>query len=151
MVVDAAITVDTSELSWPTVGEGRRNRSAAIAFSAVLSRTTTASALRHKRFRVSTELYGCTTTSDWLCDWFGNTEYVWISFLGKWSFSCSSRYDPIPDPVPPAIECASTNPSSESELSASRSIMSISVSCTADACAYPDAQLLPAPPPSGEM
>ena len=56
----------------------------------------------------------------------------------------------MPDPVPPAIECASTKPSRLSEPSASRSIMSMSVSCTPAACAKPLAQLLPAPPPSDD-
>lgn len=41
---------------------------------------------------------------------FGNTEYVCINFLGKWSLSRSKRYDPMPDPVPPAMEWDSTNP-----------------------------------------
>jgi hypothetical protein len=92
VVVLAAMTVETSELSWPTVGLAMRSRSAAMALSAVLSSTTTASALVVSRFSVRIELYGCTTTSlvcD--CDWLGKTEYVWMSFFGKWSFSCSSR------------------------------------------------------------
>lgn len=41
----------------------------------------------------------------------------------------------MPEPVPPAMEWHSTKPSSESEPSASRSIMSIRSSCTASACA----------------
>ena len=39
----------------------------AILSSAVLSSTTTASALRVNRLSVRMELYGCTTTSLWLC------------------------------------------------------------------------------------
>jgi hypothetical protein len=85
------LTVDTSELSCPTVGLAILSLSAAMAFSAVLSSTTTASAFSVSRLRVRMLLYGCTTTSLWLWLWLGNTEYVWISFLGKWSFSCSSR------------------------------------------------------------
>lgn len=38
-------------------------RSVAIRFNAVLSKTTTQSALCASRFKVSNELYGCTTTS----------------------------------------------------------------------------------------
>ena len=49
--------------------------STAILFRAVLSRTTTASALRASRLRVSRELYGCTTTSGELSQ-LGKTEYV---------------------------------------------------------------------------
>lgn len=73
VVVDAAITVDTSEFSCDTDGDAMRRRSAAIALSAVLSSTTTASALTVRRFMVRMLLYGCTTTSD--CDslWLGNT------------------------------------------------------------------------------
>jgi len=40
-----------------------------------LSSTTTASALRASLFSVSSELYGCTTTSGELSQ-LGNTEYV---------------------------------------------------------------------------
>lgn len=54
----------------------------------------------------------------------GKTEYVCMSFFGYLSVSLSSRNDPIPDPVPPAIEWQSTNPSRLSLLSASRSRMS---------------------------
>ena len=110
--------------------------------------TTTASALSVSRLSVSSELYGCTTTSDESA-WFGKTEYVWISFFGKWSFSRSSRNEPIPEPVPPAIEWQTRKPSSDSEPSASRSIISISSSCTCSAIEYPIAQLFPAPPPDG--
>ena len=81
----------------------------------VLTSTTTASALSVSRFSVSSELYGCTTTSDESA-WFGKTEYVWISFFGKWSFSRSSRNEPIPEPVPPAIEWQTRKPSSDSEV-----------------------------------
>ena len=100
--VDAAITVETSELICSTLGLSMCIRSVAMRLSAVLSNTTTASAFSVRRFSVSSELYGCTTTSDESA-WFGKTEYVWISFFGKWSFKCSKIYDPIPEPVPPAI------------------------------------------------
>lgn len=40
----------------------------------------------------------------------GNTEYVWINFLGYRSFRRSNRNEPMPDPVPPAIECNSMKP-----------------------------------------
>lgn len=45
-------------------------------FSALLSSTTTQSASSVRRFRVSMELYGCTTTSLLLSPSLGNTEYV---------------------------------------------------------------------------
>ena len=71
------MTVDTSELSCPTVGDGMRRRSTAMALSAVLSSTTTQSAFTVRRLSVRIELYGCTTTSEPVPpDWFGNTEYV---------------------------------------------------------------------------
>ena len=80
-----------------------------------------------------------------------------MSFLGKRSLSCSSRQEPIPEPVPnvsagagdgvgssllerrdggvglrapPAIEWHRRKPSSDSEPSASRSIISRISSCT---------------------
>ena len=55
--------VETSELICVKDGVSMCKRSVAIRFSAVLSRTTTQSALRVRRFRVSKELYGWTTTS----------------------------------------------------------------------------------------
>ena len=146
VVVLAAITADTSAFVCANVGFWMCSRSTAMRFSAVLSNTTTQSALRVNRFSVSNELYGCTTTS-LVSFWFGNTEYVCTSFLPYRSLSASSRYEPMPDPVPPAMEWHSTNPSNESDPSASRSIMSMISSVTASACAYPLAQLFPAPPP----
>jgi hypothetical protein len=109
-------------------------------------------------------LYGCTTTPEFCVS--GNTEYVWMSFFGYRSFSLSSRKLPRPDPVPPAIECNIMKPShsqyrpyytasyefcltsSESLPSDSRSIMSMTSSCTCSPMEYPAAQLLPAPVPS---
>mmetsp|Transcript_10886 Transcript_10886/g.36328 ORF Transcript_10886/g.36328 Transcript_10886/m.36328 type:complete len:271 (+) Transcript_10886:498-1310(+) len=148
VVVEAAMTVETKELTWCTDGLAMRRRSTAMRFSAVLSSTTTQSALTARRFSVSIELYGCTTTSDWSSSQFGKTEYVCTSFFGKCSFNASRMYEPMPEPVPPAMECVSTKPSKESELSASRSNMSIKTSRFSSACRYPEAQLLPAPPPS---
>ena len=58
VLVDAAITVETSELSSETDGVSIRSRSDAIRFKAALSRTTTESALVVKRLRASNELYG---------------------------------------------------------------------------------------------
>ena len=44
---------------------------------------TTQSAFWIKRFNVNIELYGCTTTSDARSlSIMGNTEYVWVNFLG---------------------------------------------------------------------
>mmetsp|Transcript_4594 Transcript_4594/g.13024 ORF Transcript_4594/g.13024 Transcript_4594/m.13024 type:complete len:279 (+) Transcript_4594:484-1320(+) len=149
VAVDAAMTVATSVFVCAMDGLSMCNLSAAIRFKAVLSRTTTASALRVSRFIVSTELYGCTTTSD-DSDWLGNTEYVWMSFFGYRSLSASRMNDPIPDPVPPAIECASVKPSRLSEYPASRSIMSSISSRTCSPWWYPLAQLFPAPPPLGD-
>jgi len=51
-------TVDTSEFSCPTVGLSIRSLSTAILLRAVLSSTTTQSALSVSRFNVSIELYG---------------------------------------------------------------------------------------------
>jgi hypothetical protein len=58
VVVDAAITVATREFVYETVGIGIFNLSTAILFNAVLSKTTTASALQASRFNVRRELYG---------------------------------------------------------------------------------------------
>ena len=63
VVVDAAITVATNEFVYDTVGIGIFNLSTAILFNAVLSNTTTASALQANLFNVSKLLYGYTTTS----------------------------------------------------------------------------------------
>ena len=84
------------------------SRSVRILANAALSSTTTASAWLVSRLSARSELYGCTTTSP-DCE-FGKTEYVVISFFGKRSLSRSSRYDPRPEPVPPAIECSSMKP-----------------------------------------
>lgn len=43
----------------------------------MLSKTTTASALRVRRLRVRIELYGCTTTSLWLCAGFRRWHWGW--------------------------------------------------------------------------
>lgn len=64
MVVDAPITVLTSWFVWSYVGACECRRSVAMRFSAALSSTTTLSAWSTSRFMVSTELYGCTTTSE---------------------------------------------------------------------------------------
>ena len=56
VVVDAAITVDTSALVCANVGFSMRSRSTAMRFNAVLSSTTTQSALRVSLFRVNSEL-----------------------------------------------------------------------------------------------
>ena len=66
--------------------------------SAVLSRTTTASEFKVNLFKVKSELYGCTTTSGELSQ-LGNTEYVWTSFLGKWSFNLSNKYEHLRESV----------------------------------------------------
>ena len=55
-VVVAAITVDTSALVCANVGFSMRSRSTAMRFNAVLSSTTTQSALRVSLFRVNSEL-----------------------------------------------------------------------------------------------
>jgi len=89
VVVEAAMTVETNELTWCTDGFGILNLSTAILFNAVLSSTTTQSAFTANLFNVKIELYGCTTTSDWSSSQFGKTEYVDTSFFGKWSFKCS--------------------------------------------------------------
>jgi hypothetical protein len=59
------MTVETMLFIWSMVGVEIRSLSSAITVNAVLSSTTTLSALRASRFRVSNELYGWTTTSDW--------------------------------------------------------------------------------------
>lgn len=41
---------------------------------------------------------------------FGNTEYVCITILGYLSDRYLIRYDPIPEPVPPATEWNRKNP-----------------------------------------
>ena len=64
VVVEAAMTVLTRELTWCTLGFGIRSRSTAILFNAVLSKTTTQSAFTANLLRVKIELYGWTTTSD---------------------------------------------------------------------------------------
>ena len=56
VVVDAAMTVLTSELTWCTLGFGILNLSTAILFNAVLSSTTTQSALTANLLRVKIEL-----------------------------------------------------------------------------------------------
>jgi hypothetical protein len=58
VVVEAAITFATSELVYELVGMGILSRSTAIRFRAVLSRTTTASALQASLFSVNKLLYG---------------------------------------------------------------------------------------------
>ena len=84
--------------------------SPAIRDSAPLSSTTTESAWFVSRLSVSTELYGCTTTSP--SSALGKTEYVCINFFGNLSFNRSRTNEPKPEPVPPAIECMSMNPCS---------------------------------------
>ena len=66
------MTVETKELMRAKEGLGMRNCSTAMRLSAVLSSTTTASALSVSRFSVSSELYGWTTTSP-VSFWLGNT------------------------------------------------------------------------------
>ena len=56
VVVDAAMTVLTNELTWCTLGFGIRSRSTAMRFRAVLSNTTTQSAFTANRFSVKIEL-----------------------------------------------------------------------------------------------
>ena len=55
-MVDAAITVETKELTWLKFGVGIFSLSEAILFKAVLSRTTTESELLIRRFSVRIEL-----------------------------------------------------------------------------------------------
>ncbi len=66
------MTVETRLLVWLNDGLGMCSRSTAMRLSAVLSSTTTASALSVRRLSVSTLLYGCTTTS-LVSFWLGNT------------------------------------------------------------------------------
>lgn len=63
VAVEADIMVDTKELIWVNEGVSMWRRSVAIRFNAVLSSTTTQSAFKVNLFKVSKELYGCTTTS----------------------------------------------------------------------------------------
>lgn len=56
--MEAAMTVATNELVYDTVGTGIFNLSTAILFKAVLSSTTTASALQASLFKVKRLLYG---------------------------------------------------------------------------------------------
>ena len=68
------MTVETRLLVCAKEGFSRCRRSTAMRLSAVLSRTTTASAFSVSRFSVSMLLYGCTTTSlAAVSFWFGNT------------------------------------------------------------------------------
>ena len=55
-MVEAAITVDTNELTWLKLGLWIFKRSEAILFKAVLSRTTTESELLTSLLRVRMEL-----------------------------------------------------------------------------------------------
>lgn len=82
-----------------------------------------------------------------ISSWLGNTLYVSIIFFGYRSVKCSSINEPIPEPVPPAIEWHKTNPWRLSPPSASRSNMSNTSSCSLSPWLKPDAQLFPAPPP----
>ena len=94
VAVDVDMMVETSSLIWEKLGLVMWSLSTAILLRAVLSRTTTQSADWVSRFRVSSELYGCTTTSEApmeavttpdeeeLVSWFGKTLYVWTSFFG---------------------------------------------------------------------
>lgn len=71
------MTVETRELVWLKEGFSRCRRSTAMRLSAVLSRTTTASAFSASRLSVSMLLYGCTTTSlAAVSFWLGNTLHV---------------------------------------------------------------------------
>ena len=144
------MTVETNEFTWEKLGLLILSLSTAILFKAWLSSTTTESALFTNLFNVSTELYGCTTTSD-VSAWFGNTEYVDITFLLYLSFNLSNKKLPNPLPVPPAIECNIKNPSKDYEPSAYLSIISIIYSWNFWPWEYPLAQLLPAPPPYLEI
>lgn len=45
-----------------------------------------------------------------ISSWFGKTLYVSINFFGNLSARDSSINEPIPEPVPPAIEWHKTNP-----------------------------------------
>jgi len=114
-----------------------RKRSTAIRFRAPLSRTTyethTINGLfpnthvhshfqhtiythaiytqyTHAHTHTHTHIHIHTYTVSEVWSWLGNTEYVCINFLGYLSLSRSKRYEPIPEPVPPAIEWHSTKP-----------------------------------------
>lgn len=63
VAVETDIMLETRELIWEKVGLLIWRRSEAMRLSAVLSSTTTQSALWVRRFRVRRELYGWTTTS----------------------------------------------------------------------------------------
>lgn len=63
VAVLALMMVETSVLICAKDGFWMCRRSLAMRLSAVLSSTITQSALSVSRFRVSSELYGCTTTS----------------------------------------------------------------------------------------
>ena len=56
MVVEAAMTVETIELTWEKLGLLILSLSTAILFNAWLSKTTTESELLTRRFKVKTEL-----------------------------------------------------------------------------------------------
>jgi len=72
-------------------------------------------------------------------------------FLGYLSLSFYKRKLPRPLPVPPAIECNKVKPYKDYDPSASLSIISTISSWNLSPWAYPEAQLLPAPPPYLEM
>ena len=57
--VDALIIVDTNSLICENDGVSMRKRSTAILFKAVLSKTTTQSALWVSLFKVNSEFFGC--------------------------------------------------------------------------------------------
>ena len=61
--VDTLIIVDTNSLICENDGVSMRKRSTTILSKAVLSKTTTQSALWVSLFKVNSEFYGCTTTS----------------------------------------------------------------------------------------
>jgi hypothetical protein len=101
--------------------------------------------------RVSSALYGWTTTSEPPLantssppppdapaaaaaageEEEGKTEKAWRQALGYRSAIASSRNDPSPLPVPPAIAWVSWKPARESAKPASRSTMSSSASARA--------------------
>lgn len=134
VVVLTDMIVETSLLICVKVGLLMCNLSEAIRFKAVLSRTTTQSAHWVSLFNVNNELYGCTTTSlqqikiqdvytntsnlyiscqtniYLISSWLGKTLYVSINFLGNLSARDSNMKDPMPEPVPPAIEWHKTKP-----------------------------------------
>ena len=63
VVVDALIIVETIEFVWAKVGYASLSLSVAILVKALLSITTTASALSVNLFKLNKQLYGYTTTS----------------------------------------------------------------------------------------